>query len=1132
MPRLKELLLNHVANLTGLPVDALEANHSLLLQGVDSIGLMRTVNLLRKQGVHCSFDTLKQHPTLTAWLALLPDDATASSVALAEIPAQDLAQPIALTPVQQAYWMGRQEDQPLGANSCQVYIELQGADICPKRLHQACQSLVKRHLMLQVQFTAQGEQHVPVCNRIFSVEEADLRAMSADQVDVRLQQYRQQFSHYLADVEQGWPLRVALSRLPGNVARLHLNIDLLVADVLSINVLLRDMGKLYNQPDKALPPLKANFFQYLYLQGIESKQRYPEAKAYWQQRLSSLPGAPALPLAQQPEMVTKPRFTRRDYLLKHHQLAILQDKAKQHGTTLAVVFLTLYCEVLARWSENKHFLINVPLFNRNDLVPDVGDMVADFTTLLLLEVDFRQPASFVQRVQQLQSQLHRDIAQADYSGVEVLRDLARLEGTAPRTAPVVFALNLGEPFLPEVAEQTLGTLHWMISQTPQVWIDHQSYPTREGLLLNWDSVDSLFPDEMVSSMFSCWLARLHTLIEQEWRDVPDISLPPVTQAMRSRVNATALSIESARLHDGFFEQAKHQPHAPAVITADRTTSYQELAQRALQIGFELRQRGVKPEDIVAINLPKGIEQIATVLGVLATGACWLPLAVDHPLARRITICQRAEVVCVITHQAEPWPESELVYQSSELISHPHSHALKTPVSGNDETLAYVIYTSGSTGEPKGVAITHRAAWNTIATLNRRFGITHDDRVLAISGLEFDLSVYDIFGLLSAGGALVMPDEDKRRDPDSWRSLAQQHAVTLWNSVPALLEMLLLTTSNQPFLPTLRQAWVSGDRVAPDLAKRLRQRIPHPVRVIAMGGATEAAIWSNAFEIMPETDSTTRVPYGYPLANQKFRVMDTHHSDCPDGVPGELWIGGVGLARGYIGDAAQTDRRFVEYQGERWYRTGDRGCYSEDGLLHFLGRQDHQVKVDGNRIELTEIESALQQLPSVIDAFCLVVNQRLEAVLTSDNQLDTAVLLATLAAKLPAYMLPSRIHTVSNLPLTANGKVNRAALEKMIAELAPQATPLTEACHDESPLHAQLRLMWQEILEVNVCDIRLTFFQAGGNSLQAMRLVNRINQTYGVQLSLRQFLSNATLAALATFITSTCSANTTTEEGAL
>lgn len=189
-------------------------------------------------------------------------------------------------------------------------------------------------------------------------------------------------------------------------------------------------------------------------------------------------------------------------------------------------------------------------------------------------------------------------------------------------------------------------------------------------------------------------------------------------------------------------------------------------------------------------------------------------------------------------------------------------------------------------------------------------------------------------------------------------------------------------------------------------------------------------------------------------------------------------------------------------------------------------------MDGHRIELTEIESALQQLPSVINAFCLVVNNRLEAVLTSDNQLDNAALLAALAAKLPSYMLPSRIHTVSTLPLTANGKVNRPALEKMIADLSPQATPRSETHDDETPLHAQLRLMWQEILEVNVCDASMTFFQAGGNSLQAMRLVNRINQTYAVQLSLRQFLSNATLTALTSFITSTCSANTTTEEGAL
>ncbi len=1121
-------LIEHTAALIGLTVEEIDFEGSLLFQGMESIGLMRTVNLLRKQGVACTFETLKKYPTLNEWLAMLEQNASASSAGR-DLPASDMNKPIALTPVQQAYWVGRQEDQALGGNSCQVYMELEGTDICPARLTLACDRLIERHPMLRARFTAEGEQHVPATSQRFNLLVDDLRTHSAEQVAAQLERHRQDYSHYRADLTEGWPLRVALSRLPGQTSRLHLNLDLMVADVLSISILLRDLAHYYQDNNKALAPLTAHFFQYLQCQAQESDKHRRIAKDYWQQRLPFLPGAPALPLAQQPEKLFKPQFIRRDYLVKNAQLAALESKAKKQGVTLATVFLTLYCEVLARWSENKHFLLNVPLFNRHEWVPSVTDMVADFTSLLLLEVDFRQPASFTERLQQLQSQLHRDISHADYSGVEVLRDLARQDGESPRSAPVVFALNLGAPFIPDEAEQAFGQLNWMISQTPQVWIDHQSYPTREGLLLNWDSVDALFPAGMVTTLFTSWLARLHLIIEQEWDALPELGLPVDTQSTRSRINATTQSLPLARLHDGFFAQALRQPDAPAILSAGECVSYQALAQRALQIARGLQQKGVTVSNKVAINLPKGSEQIAAVLGVLAAGACWVPLAVSHPLTRRALICQRADAVCVITQEPEPWPETIAVY---DLQRDSLPNALPAPLPGDDEQLAYVIYTSGSTGEPKGVAVTHRAAWNTIAALNQRFEINPADRVLALSGLEFDLSVYDIFGLLSAGGALVMPLEEQRRDPDAWRYLAEQHQVTLWNSVPALMEMLLLIHSEHPFMPHLRLVWVSGDWVAPDLAQRVRQRLKQPVRCVVMGGATEAAIWSNAFEIASDFDTSQRVPYGYPLANQQFRVMDTCHCDCPDWVPGELWIGGEGLAHGYIGDTQQTAQRFVLLEGQRWYRTGDRGFYSPEGVLHFLGRQDHQIKLDGNRIELAEIESALRHLAGVNAAFCLVINQQLAAVVTADAQLSISGLQKQLSTRLPSYMLPKRIIAVDSLPLTPNGKVDRAELGRWVCSVPTDIEQPGNITIQENSLQAQLRQHWLELLELTSLDAEMSFFQAGGNSLQAMRLVNRINQSLGIQLTLRQFLSHATLDALTRFIESTDFAVTTIEEGTL
>ncbi|WP_141704350.1 amino acid adenylation domain-containing protein, partial [Planobispora rosea] len=296
--------------------------------------------------------------------------------------------------------------------------------------------------------------------------------------------------------------------------------------------------------------------------------------------------------------------------------------------------------------------------------------------------------------------------------------------------------------------------------------------------------------------------------------------------------------------------------------------------------------------------------------------------------------------------------------------------LAAPVEVDPDSSAYVIFTSGSTGEPKGVEVSHRAALNTIEDVNRRFGVGADDRVLAVSALDFDLSVWDVFGLLSVGGSLVMVAEEERRDAVCWARLVAEHRVTVWNSVPALLDMLLVAERGQ--LGSLRLALVSGDWVPLDLSGRLAQVAPG-CELVALGGATEAAIWSNFCRVPARVpEQWVSVPYGRPLANQCFRVVDGLGRDCPDWVAGELWIGGAGVATGYRGDAQATAAKFVQREGVRWYRTGDVGRYWPDGTLEFLGRVDHQVKVRGHRIELGEIEAALLAHPRVARAVAVTV----------------------------------------------------------------------------------------------------------------------------------------------------------------
>ncbi|WP_202318257.1 AMP-binding protein, partial [Pluralibacter gergoviae] len=291
-----------------------------------------------------------------------------------------------------------------------------------------------------------------------------------------------------------------------------------------------------------------------------------------------------------------------------------------------------------------------------------------------------------------------------------------------------------------------------------------------------------------------------------------------------------------------------------------------------------------------------------------------------------------------------------------------SEPLEAPAACSPEQLAYIIFTSGSTGEPKGVEVCHAAADNTLQDLRGRLAMEPEDRLLGLSALDFDLSVFDLFATLGCGATLVAVDEADRRDATRWLRLIHDQRVTLWNSVPALLEMLLTAARETP-LPTLRAALVSGDWIPLTLPARLRGLAPG-CRFLALGGATEAAIWSNVYPLTDVDPAWRSIPYGYPLENQRWQVLNTVGEACPDWVEGELLIGGAGLADGYLGDPALTAARFPIIDGERWYRTGDRGRYWPDGTLEFLGRMDTQMKLRGHRIEAGEVEQALCALPDV------------------------------------------------------------------------------------------------------------------------------------------------------------------------
>ncbi|SPE99888.1 non-ribosomal peptide synthetase [Streptomyces sp. MA5143a] len=981
-------LRKEVAALLGVELGPEHDDANLFELGLQSIQLMSLVNRMNRSGAGVDFTEMAQDPRLCVWYALLASREAARGAAREEAPGAqpepaagasdpvDAHAPFPLTPVQQAYWIGRGTDRPLGGVGCHAYLEIDTREVVVDRLERAVRALLRRHPMLRASFADDGTQRMGESVTWPGLTVHDLTDLPADTAEEALLELRERLSHRVLDVARGEVFDVQLSLRPAGVQRVHINADLLVADVHSIRLLLSDLAALYADP-AGVAEVRYTFPQYIADTAAQQAVKRERAREYWQRRLPELPGGPALPLAADPGEIGVPRFVRREHTLSPEEWTALQRRAGEHGLTPAVLLVTAFSEILMRWSGQQRFLLNIPLFDRDQGVhPDIERIVADFTSLLLLDVDLSGADGFADRARAIQLRLHDDVGHAAYTGVDVLRDFVRTDTGTPRTAPVVFACNLDAPLVPDDCAARFGELSWMVSQTPQVWLDHQVYGTREGgLLLAWDAVEELFPEGVIDTMFTAYTGLLQRLATTDWNIPPDIPLPESQFRCRAEVNSVTRRESGRLLHQAFFERAAGRADEPALLWGeDGRLSHGELADRALRVAGALAARGVGPGSPVVVTAPKGPDQIAAVLGILAAGGTYVPVGVDQPAERRDRIHALSGCVLVLDATgAVPSPGSATPLLS--LAEAFRAAPLGAPVEVSVDATAYVIFTSGSTGTPKGVEVSHRAAVNTVEDIDERYGVGPEDRVLAVSALDFDLSVWDVFGPLAEGGALVLVDEADRRDAHRWLSLCERHAVTVWNSVPALMDMLLAAADGASLPGSLRLALLSGDWIGLDLPGRLERATDGRCRLVALGGATEAAIWSNAHEVTAVPPQWRSIPYGKPLANQRFRVVDPHGRDCPDWVPGELWIGGTGVAQGYRGDPELTKERFPRASDGRWYRTGDQGRYWPDGTLEFLGRIDHQVKINGFRVELGEIESVLRTHPAVSHVLAAVVGDR-------------------------------------------------------------------------------------------------------------------------------------------------------------
>jgi pyochelin synthetase len=1044
--------------------------------------------------------------------------------------------PFPLTDLQQGYCIGQNEALDLGDVSALANEErdLEGVEI--DRLEQALRRTIERHGMLRARIYPDFTQQIFPAKDLppFVIRREDLRGLSETAAEEKLLEIGERMRHRRLALDR-WPLIDVAAALLDDRVRLFSSYPLVLADGGSLVLIERDWSSFIE--GETPPPLGLSFRDCaLALRDYPDEKERAASRDFWLERIDRIPWGPELPLVQSPSQLHGHRFRRRETLVPKDTWQKLSDRALKQGFTKTSLVLSVYAETLSLWSRSPEFSFIVLLGSRVLPHPDIANVVGNFSSPVIVSYS-RSPANFLERARRFHRDWSQVVEHRYFSGVALTRAILQKHRMPTRALFPVTAVSGTTG--PGATTGAAGPVPYLFrSKTvkrhlsvPQVLIDHQFGEVANGFYLNLDFVEEAFPRGFADDFHAAYLENLQALAGSNapWLRPGSLPLPGAQLAARAAANATDAPVPGGLLHERVEAAVSSRADAPVLFDRDRALSRRELWERGGTIAARLGELGARPNQLVAVCMEKGWEQVAAALGVVRAGAAYIPIDPDLPEERRFLLFKESDARIVLTQPSLAtslrWPAPLQVCAVSDGDPPRAPAPLAAPVAPED--LAYVIFTSGSTGIPKGVMIDHRGAVNTIVDLNERLRVGPDDRVFAISSLSFDLSVYDLFGLLSAGGGLVLPVSGAAKDPAHWAERIEEHRVTIWNSVPTLMQMLVEhyegTTRRLP--PSLRLIMMSGDWIPVSLPSRIRRLSPD-IEILSLGGATEASIWSVLYPIAEEDPAWRSIPYGRPMKNQQLHVLNEKLEPSPVGMPGDLYIGGVGLAKGYWRSPEKTASSFILHPKtkQRLYRTGDLGRYLPSGDIEFLGRVDFQVKIRGFRIELGDIESSLLQHPSVAEAVVVVRDRGDGAEPATGARIESSdrilvgyfvprgpgvapdALRAHLAAKLPDYMVPTVLIPLEAIPLTANGKVDRARLP------APRREA-QDAEQSDDEMERELIGIWEEVLQMQPIGPNDNFFDLGGHSVLAVRMLARLRERLGLRVPLATLLQGSTVRSL-------------------
>lgn len=1000
-------------------------------------------------------------------------------------------------------------------------------------------AVVERHETLRTVFKQNKQQEVyqfiKTSNELgFEITYTDLQR--TDNQDSLLSEALNALVVMPFDLVNGPMLRAGLFQLDPERYIFFFNMHHIIGDGWSMGVLIHDVVVCYNAMIKGeipdLAPLRIQYKDYAAWQWKELTGAGMDVhRAYW---LDQFKGD--IPVLDLPIANTRPALKTSHGSMVHGRLngvvvSKLKDMIRPEGGTLFMGLLAGVKALLHRYSGQEDIVIGSPVAGREN--SELDNQIGFYINTLALRTRFKGAEDF--------KTLYRNVKDVTLAGFkhqmypfDDLVDELKLKRDLSRSAlfDVMVAIQNNEE---EARSFKLGDV--TINQYPT---NHVT--SKFDLIFNFTEVKDelhytieyntdLYYEESIHRMREHFENLMAFVVVQPQVPVNKIDFLTVEEKKAwATYNKTAVSYPTGKnLVDLFTEQADKTPDGIALVFDDISFTYRQLYAKANQLANYLLSLGEQLNKPIPIVAGKSPEQIWGVLGVLIAGAHYIPVKGDLPEARINELLLQSGAAFALVQpslidKVDTAADVQIILLTEETIK--QQSVTCDALRAAETDLAYIIFTSGSTGKPKGVMIDHRGAVNTLYDINARFGVTSADIVFGISDLSFDLSVYDIFGTFAVGATLVLPKDSEVQDSDAWLNYVAKHQITLWNSVPQLVNLLVAAQQEreEQLMASLRLYFMSGDWIPVDLPERIRAVTPNAT-VISMGGATEGSIWSIYYPIVDVDPQWKSIPYGYPLGNQEMYVLNDALEPSPFGVPGGVFIGGRGVAKGYYGDEQKTAHSFLTHPVLKTplYRTGDFGVFHPDGYINFLGRQDGQVKIRGYRIEMGEIESTLNGHPQVEQ--CVVAttppegkDRELVAYVVSNEPINTAVLSDYLGARLPQYMIPSYFVQLEQLPLTANGKVDKKALPDPMQERhSAERTYLAPS----NEIEQQLAKIWSSILRIDAYQISAddNFFELGGHSLKVTQLKSMISQAFGIKFKINELFIHTCIADQARFVAS-------------